>query len=152
MLIAEYLYDSQYEDYEVRVIRNTHGKYKCTQNIGRKTWRQDTIPYTPSLDGRIIQSVQEKETKIRIRKNVYYTEEVLSPFSGLKFQVLFILVSMFAHAPSPWFTSRHGDSSAEGVWHFVAGGVSFDSCMEVLHQAATPLRGERDVWEIWELP
>jgi hypothetical protein len=53
------------------------------------------------------------------RDNIYNAEQIISSFSNLKFHVLFILVSMVTHAPSPWFVC-HGDGSTEGGVRSVA--------------------------------
>lgn len=48
---------------------------------------------------RVSENRVKKKRKIRIRKGIYYTEEIISPFTNLKLQALFTLVSMFVHAP-----------------------------------------------------
>jgi hypothetical protein len=89
-----------------------------------------------------------KIRRIHIPKNIYNAEEMISSFSNLKFHVLFMLVPVVAHVPSPCFAC-HGDGSTEGglcsVAHeveirYTEFGLSFGQCTEVQPQATTPLR------------
>lgn len=84
-----------------------------------------------------------KIRRIRIPKNIYIAEEMISSF-----HVLFMLVPVVARAPSPWFAC-HGDGSTEGglcsVLHeveirYTEFGLSFGQRVEVRPQATTPLR------------
>jgi hypothetical protein len=68
---------------------------------------------TKTKINKIIVQVSENGVKKCIWKNTYYAEQTISPLSSLKFQVLLMLVSTVAHATCPWFTSSHGNGSAE---------------------------------------
>jgi hypothetical protein len=48
-----------------------------------------------------------------MQKNTYYAEEIVSPLSSLKFQVLIMLVSMVAQSTSTSLAGGHGEGSEE---------------------------------------
>lgn len=95
-----------------------------------------------------------KKIKIKIHawKNIYYTGDPISPFSSLKFQVLFTLVSMVMHVPAiPMDHCSHGDGSAEGGLHFVACRVEIHYVssikFQLVHEGSAPSYNSIKKWD-----